>query len=169
MAGKQNHGGALVGGALLLVVFIVLCLTTFAALSISSVRADGRMTARTGQAVAAYYAADALAEEKLAEIDRQLAKLAAECSALVAEQREAAYLSGAMSVSVEGVAAVNGALFYDIPLEDGRQSLFVEISPEWPSEGGPRFTRTAWNVAYTAEWKGDERMNLWVDPGAAVE
>ena len=57
-----------VGGASLLVVFAVLCLTVFALLSLSTVRANGRLSEASAQAVADYYAADCAAQEILARL-----------------------------------------------------------------------------------------------------
>lgn len=57
-----------VGGSSLLVIFIVLCLTVFALLSLSSVQADGRLSTASAEAVRAYYAADCEAEGILAKL-----------------------------------------------------------------------------------------------------
>lgn len=55
-----------VGGASLLVVFAVLCLTVFALLSLSTVRANERLSEASAQAAADYYAADCQAQAVLA-------------------------------------------------------------------------------------------------------
>ena len=65
---RKSDTPAAVGGSSLLVIFAVLCLTIFALLSLSTVQADGRLTAISANATKAYYAADALAEEILAEL-----------------------------------------------------------------------------------------------------
>ena len=57
-----------VGGASLLVAFAVLCLTVFALLSLSTVRADDRLSQASAQAVENYYAADLEAQEVLARL-----------------------------------------------------------------------------------------------------
>lgn len=57
-----------VGGASLLVVFAVLCLTTFALLSLSTVQADNRLAQSSANAVASYYRADCQAQEILAQL-----------------------------------------------------------------------------------------------------
>ena len=57
-----------VGASSLLVIFAVLCLTVFALLSISTVRADGRLGDKVHSAVTGYYAADCQAEEILARL-----------------------------------------------------------------------------------------------------
>lgn len=57
-----------VGGVSLLVVFAVLCLTVFALLSLTTVRADVRLADASAQAVGNYYAADCQAQEILARL-----------------------------------------------------------------------------------------------------
>ena len=51
-----------VGGTTLLAVFAVLCLTVFAVLGLSAVRADDRLSQKSADAVTAYYRAEADAE-----------------------------------------------------------------------------------------------------------
>lgn len=57
-----------VGGISLLVVFAVLCLTVFALLSLTTVRADQRLADAAVQNVAEYYAADYEAQAVLAQL-----------------------------------------------------------------------------------------------------
>ena len=57
-----------IGGASLLAAFAVLCLTVFALLSLSTVRADDRLGKATVQAVTDYYAADLEAQTILARL-----------------------------------------------------------------------------------------------------
>lgn len=64
---RQNAPAA-VGGASLLVIFAVLCLTIFALLSLTSVRANERLSKTSAGAVLGYYAADCEAQEILAHI-----------------------------------------------------------------------------------------------------
>lgn len=55
-----------IGGSALLVIFAVLCLTTFAIMSLATAQADHRLAAASADAVRAYYRADTRAEEMLA-------------------------------------------------------------------------------------------------------
>lgn len=57
-----------VGGISLLVVFAVLCLTVFALLSLTTVRADQRLADAAVQNVTKYYAADCEAQAVLARL-----------------------------------------------------------------------------------------------------
>ncbi len=70
MAKRERSGFAppALGGSSLLVVFAVLCLTVFALLSLSTVRADSRLGEASAKAVTQYYGADAQAQEILARL-----------------------------------------------------------------------------------------------------
>lgn len=65
---KERFSPPALGGSSLLVVFAVLCLTVFALLSLSTVRADGRLGDAAADAVAGYYQADSQAQEILARL-----------------------------------------------------------------------------------------------------
>ncbi len=65
---KSRFSPPALGGSSLLVVFAVLCLTVFALLGLSTVRADGRLAEAATEAVSAYYRADAEAQEILARL-----------------------------------------------------------------------------------------------------
>ena len=58
----------MIGATSLLVIFAVLCMTVFALLGLSSVRADKYLSDVRTDAVSAYYAADCQAEEILARL-----------------------------------------------------------------------------------------------------
>ena len=67
---KQEHKMAVpvIGASSLLVIFAVLCMTVFALLGLSTVRADQRLSDVRTEAVSAYYRANCLAEEILARL-----------------------------------------------------------------------------------------------------
>lgn len=70
---KSGQPGFLaLGASSMLLVFVVLCLVCFAALSLASANAEARLTARLGENVAAWYAADAQAQARLARLDALL-------------------------------------------------------------------------------------------------
>lgn len=61
-----------IGSVTLLMIFIVLCMVTFAALSLSSASYDWRSAQKSADHTAAYYQASNQAEEALAQIDQIL-------------------------------------------------------------------------------------------------
>lgn len=60
------------GVSSILMIFVVLCLTTFGVLSFSSARADLNLTKKNGAQIEAFYIVDGIAQEILAEIDSLL-------------------------------------------------------------------------------------------------
>ena len=63
-----RNGVTFIGGSSLLVMFSVLCMTVFALLSLSTVRASTRLSDRNAQAVYDFYSAEKEAETILASI-----------------------------------------------------------------------------------------------------
>ena len=121
-----------VGGASLLVVFAVLCLTVFALLSLSTVRANGRLSETSAQAVADYYAADCAAQEILARLR-------------AGEEPE--------GVEFRGFGELYAS--YACPISD-QQELRVEVVLR---DGG--YTVLRWQAAPVSEWGGNETVDLW--------
>ena len=67
-AKKYHFAGIGAGGLSILAIFVVLCLTTFAALSFMTARADRTLSRKAADAARAYYAANTQAERRLAEL-----------------------------------------------------------------------------------------------------
>lgn len=69
---KYENSFVNIGSSLLLVIFLVLCLVTFATLSLSSARSDKSFSQRLADRKTEYYQASNRAEELLARIDSLL-------------------------------------------------------------------------------------------------
>ena len=68
MKKEKKSIGVGIGSSSILVIFVILCLTTFSALSLVSANADLKLTMRTNSAITDFYNADSLAEEKIESI-----------------------------------------------------------------------------------------------------
>ena len=66
---RKFSPGINIGSASMLLIFVILCLVSFAALSIVSAYADSRLTAKITDRTSAYYAACNSAQEALADMD----------------------------------------------------------------------------------------------------
>lgn len=64
-----------IGSASILLVFVILCLVSFAVLSIVSANADSKLSARVLERTTAYYAACNQAEQSLAGMDKTLQRM----------------------------------------------------------------------------------------------
>ena len=67
---SQSTGGGNIGGSSILVIFVLLCITTFAALSLVSALAGHRLAVQMVESVNARYEADSQAEQMLAQVSR---------------------------------------------------------------------------------------------------
>ena len=84
MNDKQSGGRANIGTSSLILIFIILCLTIFGLLSLSSAGSDWNLAQKNAQSIKGYYEADGKAVEFAAMVEAELW----EC-ALVSSSEEA--------------------------------------------------------------------------------
>lgn len=126
---KRQFFGMNVGSASMLLIFVILCLVSFAALSIVSANADRKLTTKVADRTSAYYQACEQAEEALAEIDGVLLN-----QYLCSENAD------------EYFAAVGHTKSYAIPIT-GNQTLLVHIEIIYPEADSDNFySITDWCV-----------------------
>lgn len=131
---KKKQFGMNIGSASILLVFVILCLVSFAVLSIVSANADNKLSARVLERTSAYYAACNQAEQSLAGMDNTLRRIYA------SSDSEDAYF-----------ASVGHGKSYVIPISD-LQSLQVTIDILYPQADDDSFYRiTAWQILNTEE------------------
>ena len=68
-ARREDRRAVSIGGISVLMVFVMLCLTTFGLLTLATARAEMRLTEKNAQSVTAYYASSSRMQEILAQID----------------------------------------------------------------------------------------------------
>lgn len=103
---KQQSTFINIGSSSLLMVFLVLCLTTFAILSLSSAQSDYSFSKKFAEHKTEYYEASSRAEMILGEIDQILAETAKQ---VTAAQNNAAQNSTAQNSTAQNNAAQNSA------------------------------------------------------------
>lgn len=129
------------GSASILVIFVILCLVSFATLSIVSANADFKLSKKVLERTDAYYAASGQAETILAQLDQTLLSI---------------YETG---VSEEEYYAVAGhSKSFMVPLSE-LQSLEVTVSILYPRQDGDTFYRIeGWQVVATRELDYDSTL-----------
>ena len=131
---RKKQFGMNIGSASILLVFVILCLVSFAVLSIVSANADSKLSARVLERTTAYYAACNQAEQSLAGMDKTLQRMYASSGS------EEAYF-----------VAVGHGKSYVIPISD-LQTLQATIEILYPESDEDTFYRiTAWQVLNTEE------------------
>ena len=138
---KSAFSPPALGGSSLLTVFAVLCLTVFALLSLSTVRADLRLAQRSRQAVQDYYAADAQAQEVLARL-----------------RTGQSLPEGVLVETVSVDYADHGEEIhsYAVPISD-TQELQVEVRIDTADD----YEVLRWQVVNTGEWNSDGGLEIW--------
>ncbi|MEM1483346.1 hypothetical protein V6615_00550 [Oscillospiraceae bacterium PP1C4] len=161
----NRNTGINVGGSSILMIFVLLCLTTFSTLSLASANADYKLTAKTVESVSRYYEADAQAETILAAIDASLKKSVVASDGTGQDmstywERIAAELVGLEGVTVTAVSDKT-VVGYQVMIDDKR-ALRVALEVAYPFQNAEkRYTLTSWQVVQTGTWEADDTLNLW--------
>ncbi len=106
MKDKQQSYFVNIGSSSLLVIFLILCLVTFAILSLSSAKSDYTFSERLAEHKRAYYEASSRAEDIVAEIDSILYETAHEVGSAASSSHE----DGELDLYDNYIFAVSSAL-----------------------------------------------------------
>ena len=145
-----------VGYASIMIIFVVICLTIFAAMSLRAAQSGESLNKRAGVFSEEYYAADSAAKNTLAQLD-ELA-LAAGQSAFFEEEffAAAAQIDGAAAVRVrEGIS-----VSYAVPIND-RQELAVSVTFYSVPQDSARYDITQWSSRLINDSQSDDALNVW--------
>ena len=149
------------GTSTLLLIFVSLCLLTFAVLSFLSARADQNLSRKTAERTSAYYEACNQAEDRLGETDRMLEKLWQETV------NEKAYFQAVRETFEDmDFDEESRMLSFSVPLTD-TQVLTVTLKLRTPESGSTFYTISDWKTVNTAEWTADTRQNVYVQTESA--
>lgn len=149
------------GTSTLLLIFVSLCLLTFAVLSFLSARTDQNLSRKTAERTSAYYEACNQAEDRLGETDRMLEKLWQETA------NEKAYFQAVRETFEDmDFDEESHMLSFSVPLTD-TQVLTVTLKLRTPESGSTFYTISGWKTVNTAEWTADTRQNVYVQTESA--
>lgn len=133
---KENTSSSFtnIGLSSLMVVFLVLCLTTFALLTLSTAKSDYSLSEKMADHRTDYYSTCSQAEKILDKIDKELEENRDE---LLSKE---SFLMNDIIVIVE-----DDILSYDVPLDNG-QYLTVRIRATDPSATDTFYEILSWQV-----------------------
>ncbi len=134
-----------IGSSSILVIFVILCLVSFATLSIVSANADYKLSKKVLDRTTAYYEAEGQAQAALAALDAELSALYESSSS------ETAYFKAAGEERA-----------FSFPLSD-IQSMEVVVRIQYPQKTGDTFySISSWQTVITGELEYDETLNVIV-------
>lgn len=132
-----------IGSSSILVIFVILCLVSFATLSIVSANADYKLSRKVLERTTAYYEAEGQAQAALAALDAELAAL---------------YESSASET--EYFKAAGEEKTFSFPLSD-IQSMQVVVRIQYPKKTGDTFyTVQSWQAVITGELEYEGTLNV---------
>lgn len=139
---KKGSFGTTMGVSSIIAILVILVLVVFSALSITTSKADLTLSQKTSNGVAAFYEADAAAEDMMAEVANAI------------KTNNLKGLPGDYEVS----GTNNGTLIsYTVSIDENR-NLNVSLLAD---EGG-NLSRELWQVVPAKEWVPDNNMNLFI-------
>ena len=148
MASDRKTAGVNVGGASIIMVFSVLCLTIFAVLTLVSANAESTLAKKSATVISNYYIADENATETLAKVyeivggESSLQDIRAKTSQILKD----------ISIKEE-----SGVLYlsYSEKIDDS-QNLTVKLSTD-----GNKVDVLTWKVESTEQWEPDNGLDVW--------
>lgn len=148
MASERKTAGVNVGGASIIMVFSVLCLTIFAVLTLVSANAESTLAKKSAIVISDYYVADENATETLAKVyeivggESSLQDIRAKTSQILKD----------ISIKEE-----SGVLYlsYSEKIDDS-QNLTVKLSTD-----GNKVDVLTWKVESTEQWEPDNGLDVW--------
>lgn len=173
---KQQSTFVNIGSSSLLIVFLVLCLTSFAILSLSSAQSDYSFSKRSAEHKTEYYEASSRAEMILGEIDQILAETAEQVNAAQENAVQENADSELASFELAAAARLDGKEIDNIPLSctgaegetvisyqvpsGAKQALNISLLITNDSKHENYYKIQAWQLISTSDWNADNSLNL---------
>ena len=149
---ERQWGGRInVGTSSLILIFIILCLTVFGLLSLSSAGSDWKLAQKNRESVKGYYEADSQAVEFVAMVEDALSR----CSQAADEE---AFLELGKEELGSFYQEETGIAWTDIQMPYG-QMLHIEL--EISREEEPGYRILAWNVYHSEDYEIDQSIPVW--------
>lgn len=158
-------GRVQIGITSLILIFTVLCLVIFAALSLSSAAADHKLAVKNAENLQAFYEADRKTELRLKEIDQFLAEAKTE-----SEKGEAAFGDILSRQFQEEYDEKHHVLSFSVPIST-EQSINIRLQLKQAHEilnDRENYTVQRWTVHNEKDYDIDDTMNVW-DGGSGVD
>ncbi len=152
MKERTFSGGVNIGGMTVLVIFTLLCLTIFSVLSLASAQADHRLSQKSLEQTAQYYAADGKAEERLRSVSETLAEAAEESGNESGFWEKAAFLLG------EGFSSGDKTFSFQEKIND---SMNLSVKLQIVYGDPPKAEVLQWQSVSTVEYEIDDTLTLW--------
>ena len=141
---KKLSFGTSMGVSSIIAILVILLLVVFSILALTTARADLLLSQKSSDSISAYYDADSLAEDMMAEVAALISRGANWQANLEKDVYSLSYAEGGVFIS------------YTVPIDEYR-NLLVELF----ADADGKLARTLWQVVPAKEWVPDESLNLY--------
>lgn len=173
MSNKQKKSTAPfinIGASSLLVIFLILCLITFAILTLTTAQSDYNFSQKLADRKSDYYQANATAETWLDQIDSILDDAYHEASSDSAfdSARYQSYiqehlnqLSKEQSIPFSiNFNLENPTIAYYVAINENQNLCITLTLSNSPNKGDTYYSISQWQVLSSKEWNGDQTLDL---------
>ena len=143
---NKNSTGVSVGSISLLVIFLVLCMSIFSVLSLTTAKAELRLAEMSARVITGYYDADLACMEKMERLQEMLNQGATSSDVV----REAELLGGTATLA-DGAVRIEYS-HHIIPGQDLQAVLEM---------ANGKISILSWKAIDVGDWEPDETLNLW--------
>lgn len=161
---KNSYPPVNVGSSFMLVILVILCMVVFAILSLSGALRDSGYSSKTVDRTTAYYQANNIAEEKLAEIDYILSEVAKETEMFTLNYKNAAISSlnnlDGIIVSADESDENIIIIQYSIPIGEEELLQVSLTANDRNTENSGYYYITEWKQLSTKDWNADSTLPL---------
>lgn len=160
-----------IGASSLLVIFLILCLITFAILTLTSARSDYTFSQKLADRKSDYYKANTKAEMWLDQIDTifdEAYQEAASSDSTFDTRSYQSYIQSHLNqLSKEQsipfsihFASENSTIAYYVAINE-KQNLCITLTfSTSPDKGDTYYTISQWQILSSKEWNGDQTLDL---------
>ena len=169
MKKKNKSSFVNIGFSSIVMVFIMICLVTFATLSVLTAYSDYRLSQKMASKTTAYYKADAIARDMVEYLDNQLFNIYLEGSqsdyfyeTIAVTDFSAHAPSGTQNITLENESG-DFVISYEVPVSEV-QTLYVSLHVNYPLAESECFTTiTRWQtVTKNTPDESEEYLNLFI-------
>lgn len=160
---KKSRIGLNIGTSSILLVFVLLCMVTFAALSFVSANADFKLSQSLATRTTRYYTASNTAEGQLSDMADELSGIyenAADLQAYKIQLQEAFVNTPDITFTPGTDDKTCGTLQWQVKFTD-TQVLDVMLTLNNPYANEDLFDVSRWKVIQTSAWEGDSSLKLY--------
>lgn len=151
--GRQKTGIS-IGSNLIILIFGIVTLTTFAVLSFVSANADSKLAKKSEEAVTAYYKADSVGEELLYKTDTMLKAMAEE------SENEIQYFEKIAEAFPEHYDSEKQILDFEEQMDEHLR-IRIRLKVYYPVSAGTSYEIMSWNTESYDDYIIDDSMPVW--------